>query len=131
MLTEKQKYIYDTYQRILTLCNEEKAISQGAFFDLMYANIGGWRFNEHRQYTFLRKYESELLLFVVNFDHLSVDLAINIPAHAFSFLQMPQINQYEATDLLSGRKESISLLPYKATNVAVEGYGGRILKIRL
>ena len=131
MLTEKQKYIYDTYQRILTLCNEEKAISQGAFFDLMYANIGGWRFNEHRQYTFLRKYESELLLFVVNFDHLSADLAINIPAHAFSFLQMPQINQYEATDLLSGRKESISLLPYKATNVAVEGYGGRILKIKL
>lgn len=131
MLTEKQKYIYDTYQRILTLCNEEKAISQGAFFDLMYANIGGWRFNEHRQYTFLRKYESELLLFVVNFDHLSADLAINIPAHAFSFLQMPQINQYEATDLLSGRKESISLLPYKATNVAVEGYGGKILKIKL
>ena len=36
----------------------------------MYANINGWRFNEHKQYTFLRKYGRDLLLFVVNFDHI-------------------------------------------------------------
>ncbi|MDE5759972.1 MAG: alpha-glucosidase C-terminal domain-containing protein, partial [Bacteroides sp.] len=119
------------YQRILTLCNEEKAISQGAFFDLMYANTNGWRFNEHKQYTFLRKHENELLLFVVNFDHLAVNLAINIPSHAFDCLHIPQIEQYLATDLLSGKKETISFLPYKATDVAIEGYSGKILKIKL
>ena len=37
MLTEAQKHLYSIYKRLLTLCNEEKAISQGAFFDLMYA----------------------------------------------------------------------------------------------
>ena len=63
MLTDNQKHLYGIYQRILTLCNEEKAISQGDFFDLMYANINGWRFNEHKQYTFLRKYGRDLLLF--------------------------------------------------------------------
>ena len=57
MLTEDQKHLYSIYKRLLTLCNEEKAISQGAFFDLMYANVNGWRFNEHKQYTFLRKFE--------------------------------------------------------------------------
>lgn len=52
MLTEEQKSLYAVYQKILTLCNEEQAIVQGAFFDLMYANQNGWRFNEHKQYTF-------------------------------------------------------------------------------
>ena len=62
---------------------------------------------------------------------ISADLAINIPSHAFDFLQIPQMDQYKATELLSGKEENISLLPYKATNVAVEGYGGKILKIKL
>lgn len=31
MMTDNQKHLYAIYQRILTLCNEEKAISQGDF----------------------------------------------------------------------------------------------------
>ena len=131
MMTDNQKHLYAIYQRILTLCNEEKAISQGDFFDLMYANVNGWRFNEHKQYTFLRKSGRELLLFVVNFDHISADLAINIPSHAFDFLQIPQMEQYRTVDLLTGKEENISLLPYKATEISVEGYSGKILKIKL
>ena len=100
-------------------------------FDLMYANVNGWRFNEHRQNTFLRKFGRDLLLFVVNFDHISADLAINIPSHAFDFLQIPQMDQYQAVDLLTGKEEKISLLPYKATEVSVEGCSGKILKIKL
>ena len=99
--------------------------------DLMYANINGWRFNEHKQYTFLRKYGRDLLLFVVNFDHISANLAINIPSHAFDFLQIPQMEQYRAVDLLTDKEENISLLPYKATEISVEGYSGKILKIKL
>ena len=111
-------------------------IRRNAFFELFHnleagVNVNGWRFNDHKQYTFLRKFERDLLLFVVNFDHISADLAINIPSHAFDFLQIPQMDQYKATELLSGKEENISLLPYKATNVAVEGYGGKILKIKL
>ena len=129
MLNEEQQALYKVYQRVLTLCNEEKALSQGTFFDLTYANINGWRFNEHRQYAFLRKHENELLLIVVNFDRQAADVAINIPSHAFDFLQLPQNEAYEATDLLTGKEETISLLPYKATDVCVKGYGGKILKV--
>ncbi len=131
MLTDEQQRLQATYRKILTLCNEEKAISQGAFFDLMYANLNGWRFNEHRQYTFLRKHERELLLIVVNFDRLPADVAINIPSHAFDYLQLPQLERITATDLLTGKEEVINLLPYKATDVAVPGYGGKVLKIKL
>ena len=131
MLTEDQKHIYSIYQRILTLCNKEKAITEGEFFDLMYANTNGWRFNEHKQYTFLRKAGKELLFIIVNFDHISVDVAINVPSHAFDFLQIPQMDVYPAVDLLTGKTESISLLPYKATEISIEGYSGKILKIKL
>ncbi len=129
MMTEEESLLYASYQHILHLCNEEKAIREGVFFDLMYANINGWRFNEHKQYAFLRKADNELLFIIVNFDHISVDLAINLPSHAFDFLQMPQIGSYLATDLLTGKKEDLSLLPYKATELSLERYSGKILKI--
>lgn len=116
---------------MLTLCNEEQAIAQGAFFDLMYANENGWRFNEHKQYTFLRKHEKELLFIIVNFDNQPVDIAINVPSHAFDFLQIPQMDVYEATDILTGKKENICLLPYKATEVSLSAHSGKILKITL
>ena len=129
MLNEDHKRLYEIYQRVLTLCNEELAIAKGVFFDLMYANQNGWRFNEHKQYTFVRKYKNELLFIIVNFDSQLVDVAINVPSHAFDFLQIPQMESYQAVDLLTGAKEEISLLPYKATEVSVRGYNGKILKI--
>lgn len=131
MLTENEKHLYAVYQRILTLCRQEKAIARGLFFDLMYANVGGWRFNEHRQYAFLRKCDNEVLLFVVNFDSVSTHVAVNIPSHAFSYLQMPQVDNYEATDLLTGEIEKVCLLPYKATEVGVHEHSARILKFTL
>ena len=129
MLDEHQKQLYHYYQRVLHICLNEKAITNGLFFDLTYANINGWRFNEHRQYAFLRKWENELLLIVVNFNPQNVDVAINLPSHAFDYLQLPQIEFCKATDLLSGREETISLLPYRATELSVPGYSGKILKI--
>ncbi len=129
-LSDTEKELRETYRKILTLCREEAAIAQGGFFDLMYANCGGWRFNEHRKYTFLRKYENELLFIVVNFDGDPADVAVNIPSHAFDCMQIPQTDSCRATDLLTGATETISLLPYKATELSVGGYGGKILKIK-
>lgn len=131
MLTDKQKQIYSIYKKVLNICSTEKAITQGDFFDLMYANENGWKFNEHKQYAFFRKYEKELLFIVVNFDGISVDVAVNLPSHAFDVLQIPQKETYEAVDLLTGKKETICLLPYKATEVSIGEYNGKILKVKL
>lgn len=131
MLTDKQKYIYSIYKKVLNICSREKTITQGDFFDLMYANENGWKFNEHKQYVFFRKYEKELLFIVVNFDGISVDIAVNIPSHAFDVLQIPQKETYEALDLLTGKKENICLLPYKSTEISIGEYCGKILKIKL
>lgn len=131
MLNEKQKHLYAIHQKVLKICTTEKTITEGIFFDLMYANENGWRFNEHKQYVFLRKHEKELLFIVVNFDSTPVEVAVNIPSHAFDFLHIPQVDGIEAVDLLTGRKETISLLPYKGTEVSIGECSGKILKIKL
>ena len=51
LLNNKEKEIRHYYQHVLNLCNTEKAIAKGEFFDLMYVNCGGWLMNEHRQYA--------------------------------------------------------------------------------
>ena len=131
MLTDKQKRLYAVYRKTLNVCGTEKAITHGDFFDLMYANGNGRKFNEHRQYVFLRKYRTDLLFIIVNFDGVNADVAVNIPSHAFDVLQIPQMETCKAVDLLTGKKETISILPYKPTEVSVGGYGGKILKVKL
>lgn len=130
-LTREQQELRNFYARLLTLCNSEAAIREGSFFDLTYANINGWRFNEHRQYAYLRKADNELLLIVVNFAPHPVDVAINLPSHAFDCLQIPSMEVCRATDLLTDTTEVLSFQPYKATEVKLSGYSGKILRISL
>jgi glycosidase len=131
LLTKEQKQLQAIYKRVMHICNEERAISEGSFFDLMYANINGWRMNEHKQYAFLRKAGNELLLIAVNFDSLPADIAINIPPHAFDCLQIQPLESVKATDLLSGESETLSLLPHKATELKIGSHSGKIVKIML
>ena len=42
---------------------------------------------------------TRLLFIIVNFDSQLVDVAINVPSHAFDFLQIPQMESYQAADL--------------------------------
>ena len=54
-LNEDEKQLKQFYTRLLNICNSEKAIREGVFFDLTYANLAGWVFNEHKQYAFFTK----------------------------------------------------------------------------
>lgn len=131
MLSREQKELQSFYKRLLSLCNEEQAITDGKFFDLMYANFDKWDFNVHKQYAFLRKYGQDLLLIIANFDTETVKVSVNIPTHAFDFFCIPQNSVYNAVELLSGKEEKLSLLPYQPTETIVEGLSGKILKFKL
>lgn len=131
LLNEEEKKLKGFYTRLLNLCNSEKAIREGQFFDLTYANLAGWVFNEHKQFAFLRKCDNELLLIVVNFDAMPARTAVNIPQHAFDFLGIPPCEAYQATELLSGNTEILPLLPDKTTPLLLDGMSGKILKFTL
>ena len=102
LLNDKEKELRRFYYLVLNLCNEEKAISQGEFFDLMYANQGNWLMNEHRQFAFIRKHANEVLLILVNFDEMPMPVSVNVPRHAFEYLQMPESETVQTVDLLTG-----------------------------
>lgn len=130
-LTNDEKKLKGFYTTLLNLCNKEKAIREGEFFDLTYANLEGCAFNEHKQYAFLRKAGKELLLIVVNFDANAATPCVKIPAHAFDYLGIVPKESCKAKELLTGATETLSLAPDRCTQVALEGFGGKILKIKL
>lgn len=53
-----------------------------------------------------------------------------MPSHAFDFLQIHQFDSYKAIDLLTDKVEETVYCPYKATEIALGAYTGKILKIK-
>lgn len=103
LLTSREVWLRNIYSKILNICNQEKAISNGNFFDLMYVNYDNPSLNPHDHYVFLRNFKNETLLIAVNFRSSSCDLKINIPRHAFNTLSIPE-GKFEAVELLSSDK---------------------------
>lgn len=103
LLTSREVWLRNIYSKILNICNQEKAISNGNFFDLMYVNYDNPSLNPHDHYVFLRNFENETLLIAVNFRSSSCDLKINIPRHAFNTLSIPE-GKFEAVELLYSDK---------------------------
>ena len=102
-LKPRERWLRDLYARVLRLCNSEKAIREGRFFDLMYVNYENPTLNPHRQYVFMRNYADETIIIAVNFSPDSAELAINIPSHAFEMLRIPE-GEVAMTELLTGEK---------------------------
>lgn len=131
LLSPEEKQLHAFYKNLLTLCNTEKAIKEGLFFDLMYVNHDNWNFNDNRTFAYLRKAKDELLLIAVNFSDMPVHSGIRIPQHAFDYLQIPPMENVTVTNLLSGKETTLSLRPEKETHIDIEGNNGKIYKIHL
>lgn len=131
LLNKEEKRLQRFYSTLLNLCNKENAIREGEFFDLTYANLEGCIFNEHKQYAFFRKSGKDLIFIVVNFDENPVSPCVKIPTHAFDYLNIPFKESYKAKDLLTGNIENITMAPDQCTQILLEGYGAKMLKIKL
>lgn len=116
------------YQKILSICNKEKAIQQGRFFDLMYVNS---HLNSHRHYAYLREYDGELILVVANFNDCDETLHINIPQHAFDFLGIKEGASYTATELLSSARRRLKLSPNEAFQTPVAAHNAVVWRLKL
>ena len=127
-LTKEEKSIEATYKKVLNIATNEKAVTEGKFFDLMYVNPTSADFNADRQYVFLRSNEDDLMIVLANFSDQSSDCKINIPKHAFNYLNLKQ-GIMEGTDLLNGEKIAITLSDTDPLNLSVEAWSGRVIKI--
>lgn len=123
-LTADEKQLAATYKKVLTIARKEKAVVEGAFYDLMYVNP-----DCHRQYMFLRRASKRSqLLVVANFDDADVTVGVNIPQHAFEYLSMNE-GLYSATDLLSGTSADLTLSAQHPVVLTVEARSAVVLKL--
>ena len=123
-LTAQEKQLKTIYDKIINIAANEKAVTDGVCFDLMYVN---GQYNH--EYAFIRKAGAEVLLVVANFTESNQTISITIPGHAFDFLHLKEKN-VQATDLLSGGKQKLSLKRDASVAVYVENCSAIVLKFK-
>jgi glycosidase len=123
-LNDAENTLASKYNKVMNIAQSEKAVYEGVSFDLMYVN-GSY----HRQYAFLRKAGSEVLLVVANFDDCPTMMNVVIPSHAFDYLKIKEKNAI-ATDLLSGDKIKITIKRDQGVPVEIKPLDAIVLKFK-
>lgn len=129
-LTPQEVELQQFYTTLLNLCSKEKAIRDGDFYDLMYANPKNEHFNPHCHYAYLRRVGNEVVLCAVNFSDADTEMDITIPAHVFELYQLNDTPNTVATDLLTGEKQNISFCSDQASHIKVPAHNGVLLKLK-
>ena len=127
-LSEEQRDLRLFYQRLLTIARDNKAVQKGLMYDITYAQGEG--FNKHEQYAFIRHWEDETLLVIINFHDREQHMRVRIPNDAFVYLGIDETKNSQATDLLRGEKWSIPFNTSEAIELTLPAWRGVILKIQ-
>ena len=97
--TTVERKLRTLYRRLLCLCNSNKTLARGNFFDLMYVNQD--TLDTQKQYAYLRHCDGEMTLIAVNFGEQPIDSFVRIPQHALDCAHMPE-GEYNCKELLTG-----------------------------
>lgn len=127
-LTPRERWLRAKYATILRLCNTEKAIAHGRFYDLMYVNYQNPTLNPHRQYVFMRTYDGVTLFIAANFASESCDLSVNIPRHALEMLNIPEGNVV-SRELLTGETDVKTISATEPFRTMIPPYDAVVWKI--
>lgn len=125
-LNNKERKIRAFYKKILRMCNTEKSISEGAFFDLMYVNFQN--INPERQYLYLRHCATETLLIAVNFDSAECSAQICVPQHAFDVMGI-ESGLCFMKELVSGKQKTTEFAPDCNFELHIPPHYGVVWKI--
>lgn len=127
-LTKAQLTLRENYALLLNMAKNEPALAQGQFYDLTYANVSNPGFNSHRLYTYIRKYQNEVVLVIVNFDKAEQQADIYLPPEVFISLGIKDNEAAEQVDLFTGEKTVGTLTSAYPYQIKVPAYGGEIIK---
>ena len=129
LLSDEQRELRAFYQKLLHITLNEKAITEGVMYDLEYAQYPE-RFNQHEQFTYIRKFKDEILLFALNFDDKQVYIDIRIPQEAFEYLNIAQDSLYDYVNLFDeNEKGTCTLSSGHDFNAQLEAWKGKIYKL--
>ncbi len=129
-LTPQEIDLQTFYKKLLNLCESERAIREGDFYDLMYVNPLSDSFNPHRHYAYLRRYGKEVLLCVANFDDKEATVDIHIPEQVLELYGLKSKTKVKAVNLLTDEATTIAFSPSVPVRVTVPALNGVIMKIK-
>ncbi len=125
--TTDERRLRAIYRKLLRLCNSERTLAHGQFFDLMYVNQD--TLDPSRQYAYLRHCDGEMTLIVANFSDQAVDTSVRIPQHALECVQINE-GQYQMTDCLNDDVNTIRLNGDTCVPIHINAHTATILKFR-
>ena len=129
LLTEEEIRLRKFYHKLIRLCNREKALREGLFYDLMYANYENPDFNSMKQYAFVRGDYKDFLLVIGNFSDEEEEVTVWIPDHAYDFFKVNQHERAIAVPLLAEEKFPIDFSWTNPLKVKIKANDGEIYKI--
>lgn len=131
LLTEQEKSLQSYYSHLLNLCNSEKALSEGQFYGLQYANPHCDKYDSNHIFSYLRGTENELLLVVANFSGNDKECELTIPEEAFAFFGAAYDNEpHKIKELISGKSIEIFANPHDKIAINVPANNGVIIRIK-
>ena len=125
--TARERRLRSLYRRILRLCNSEKTLARGDFFDLMYVNQD--TLDPSRQYAYLRHCDGEMTLIVANFGVLEVNTSIRIPQHAIECAGLTH-GEYSCKELITDDTSTAVLTGDSTLPVSIPPLGAQIYRLR-
>lgn len=133
MLSVEQESLRNYYSKLLNFSISNRAISEGKFYDLMWANNFAGGPNTNYIYSYLRYYGDECLLIVVNFNkNKSEHFKLKIPEHAFQAMDCDVSNKISFKDELSEvviSEVTLTQIAYEGINIDIPILGSFIFKI--
>ena len=133
--TDEQRKLYDFYKKILNFRLTSDAINKGAFYDLMWVNPWYSNFDPQYVYAFLRYFNHDRLLVVINFNqNESRYCEVKISEDALEYMRLRStVNSQQSTvlDIFTGEKIEYDLDEVSTRGIAMtlEPCGIKILKL--
>ena len=130
-LNDSQKRLREQYQKIILLAGKEKAVAEGSFYDLLWANQDKDWYKSGKGYAYLRHCDEQVLLILLNFDpENELRFDIRIPEHAMDIIQFSSQYKTIFREIFPGkeRKEIPSqILMNEGTSITCPPSAGIIL----
>ena len=97
----------------------------------MYVNPMSESFNPHKQYAFMRSDSHDAVLVVTNFSDQPLNTTVNIPQHAFDYMELKERDGITVKELLSGQSFKANIRPDSPIRITAPAQSGVVLKWKI
>lgn len=129
-LTSREKDLCSAYTSIMKIALSERAIKEGKFFDVTYANFDNPCYDTSRLYSFVRGIGSDFVFVCANFASEDKSVEINLPQHLFDYFAInPGV--VDIVDLISGKTDRQEFSYKKRFSLDIKAFGVKVLKFKI